>query len=142
MRKIEDVILFQVEQASKVAKQYSQRKLDELGIKITVEQWVLLKIISESTELTQRELALKSSRDPASITRTLDILQKKGFITRQDVPNNRRSYYIILTKTGDEFIKENMDFVTGLREQSVKGFSRDELLQLSEMLERIKENMS
>ena len=141
MKRIEDVILFQLDQATKASKMYSQRVLDDLGVKITVEQWVLLKIISESTDLTQRELALKSSRDPASITRTLDILQKKGFISRESVPNNRRSYYIILTETGAEFIKANMKTIMDLRKKSVEGISQKDLEKLSELLGRIKQNM-
>lgn len=64
MKRIEDVILFQIEQASKASKLFSQREFDRLGIEITVEQWILLKIISESEDLTQKELANKSSRDP------------------------------------------------------------------------------
>lgn len=141
MKRIEEVILFQLDQATKASKIYSQRVLDDLGIKITVEQWVLLKIISESENLTQRELALKSSRDPASITRTLDILQKKGFISRENVPDNRRSYYIILTGTGDDFINTNMKIITDLRRKSVEGISKEDLNKLSDLLGRIKKNM-
>ena len=141
MKRIEEVILFQIEQASKVSKIYSQREFDRLGIGITIEQWILLKIISESTELTQKELAQKSSRDPASITRTLDLLQKKEYITREPVPNNRRSYYICLTKAGEAFINKNMKIVQEQREKSVEGFSKEELEQFSGMLVRVKKNM-
>jgi DNA-binding MarR family transcriptional regulator len=141
MKRIEEVILFQIEQASKASKIYSQRELDKLGIQITVEQWILLKIISESTDLTQKELALKSSRDPASITRTLDILQKKEFITRESVPNNRRSYFICLTKVGEVFIKKNMPIIQGQRRKSVEGFSEKELELFSDMLIRVRKNM-
>ena len=56
MKRIQDVILFQIDQASKAARQHSQREFDKLGIDLTVEQWVLLKIVSESTDLTQKNL--------------------------------------------------------------------------------------
>ncbi|NOQ74174.1 MAG: MarR family transcriptional regulator [Crocinitomix sp.] len=141
MKRIEEVILFQIEQTSKASKQYSQREFDRLGISITVEQWILLKIISESTDLTQKELALKSSRDPASITRTLDLLQKKEYITREKVPNNRRSYFICLTKKGAKFINEHMGVVSAQREKSVEGFTQEQLIILSNMLTRIRQNM-
>ena len=141
MKKIEEIILFQIEQASKASKQYSQREFDRLGISITVEQWILLKIISESTDLTQKGLALKSARDPASITRTLDLLQKKEFITREKVPNNRRSYFICLTKRGAKFIAEHMEVVSAQREKSVQGLTEDQLIVLSNMLTQIRQNM-
>ena len=142
MKSIEDVILFQIEQASKTSKLYSQREFDRLGIEITVEQWILLKIISESEDLTQKELANKSSRDPGSITRTLDLLEKKGFIKRVKVPNNRRSYHILLTDGGAKFIKMHFGSVRAQRAKSVEGFSQEELKSFSNMLRRVRENMS
>ena len=141
MKRIEEVILFQIEQANKASKQYSQREFDRLGISITVEQWILLKIISESTDLSQKELAIKSSRDPASITRTLDLLQKKDFVTREKVPNNRRSYFICLTEKGAQFIKEHLKLVTAQREKSVEGLSKKEIEVLSDLLTRVRKNM-
>ncbi len=79
---IESVILFQLDKTSKTAKQYSQREFERLGLGITVEQWILLKIIHESDDISQKELADQSFRDPASITRTLDLLHSRGFIDR------------------------------------------------------------
>lgn len=141
MNQIENVILFQIEQASKLSKVYSQREFDRLGIDITVEQWILLKIISESANLTQKELADKATRDPASITRTLDLLQKKGLIVREAVPENRRSYALSLTDSGNLFITKNMKTVSAHRSKSIEGFSDAELKKFSEMLQRVQQNM-
>ena len=117
MQKIEEVILFQVEQASKAAKIYSQKEFDRLGIAITVEQWILLKIISESSDLTQKELAVKSSRDPASITRTLDLLEKKEYTRRKEVVESRRSYAIELTNEGKKFVNDTLKIVVKHRKK-------------------------
>ncbi len=140
MKKIQDVILFQLEQASKAFKQYSQRVMDKEGFGITTEQWVLLKIIEEANELSQKELAQKSTRDPASITRTLDILEKKGLIERLRIPGNRRTYNITLKKEGQELINQKLDTVIRMREKSLDGFSENEIKQLSGFLTRIKIN--
>ena len=142
MKSIEEVILFQIEQASKAAKIFAQRELDQQGIDVTVEQWILLKIIHEFSGLTQRELAIKSSRDPASITRTLDILERKQFISRNPVEGSRRSFSIQLTKTGQTFVDKNIEFVQGLRKKSVEGINPDELKTLTRLLGKIKENMT
>lgn len=139
---INQVILFQLDKTSKVAKQYSQKKLDELDLGITIDQWVLLKVIHENSPLSQKDLAIKALRDPASITRTLDILEKKRLIVREAIKGNRRQYDIILTKEGNAFVDHNMALVTSLRELSVKGFSNEELKTLSSYLLRIQENMT
>ena len=142
MSKIEDVILFQIDQASKAAKQYSQKEFDKLGINVTIEQWVILKVVSEHPALTQKELATKTFRDPASITRTLDLLEKKGYLMREKIPNNRRSYHINLTSSGEKFIAANMDMIRSHRQNSTKGFSSEELKQFSAFLLRVKANVS
>lgn len=141
-KNIEDVILFQIDKTSKVSKQYSQKEFDKINLGITVEQWILLKIIQESSELSQKELAIKSLRDPASITRTLDILEKKGYIKREAIPNNRRQYNICLTREGADFVRVNMKTVHQLRQKSIKGITHEELTMLSSILQKIQQNMS
>ena len=92
--------------------------------------------------LTQRELAHESYRDPASITRTLDLLEKKGLILREAVEENKRSYHISLTKSGTSFIDKNMELIYNLRQKSTDGLNAEELKELSRMLKTIKENMT
>jgi MarR family transcriptional regulator for hemolysin len=142
MEDINDVILFQIDKTSKVSKLYSQREFDKLDFGITIEQWILLKIIEESGQLSQKELAEKSLRDPASITRTLDILQKKGYITREAVENNRRQYHIILSNEGAQFVKKHMKVVKEHRAKSTEGFTTEEVELLRSMLLRIQKNFS
>jgi MarR family transcriptional regulator, transcriptional regulator for hemolysin len=139
---IEEVIMFQLDQAVKATRQYSQKEMDKMGLGVTVEQWVLLKIIHEKQPLTQRELAHESYRDPASITRTLDLLEKKGLILREAVEENKRSYHISLTKSGTSFIDKNMELIYNLRQKSTDGLNAEELKELSRMLKTIKENMT
>ena len=140
--KIEDVILFQIEKTSKISKVYSQRDFDRLGLGITIEQWILLKIIEEVDQISQKELAEKSLRDPASITRTLDLLSKKALIKREAIENNRRQYNIKLTSTGKKFVERNIGMVQKHRSKSVEGFTSEELKTLEGMLKRIQSNMS
>ena len=142
MKKIEDVILFQIDLTSKVSKQYSQKEFNKLNLGITVEQWVILKIVSESSDLSQKELADKSFRDRASITRTIDLLEKKGFLLRKAIPNNRRTYNICLTNAGEKFIDLHMDLITEHRNRSINNLTAKELKLLSSVLLKIRNNMS
>jgi DNA-binding MarR family transcriptional regulator len=142
MQNIETIIAFQLDKTNKINKLASQRVFDQAGLGITVEQWILLKIIEESAQISQKELANKSLRDPASITRTLDILSKNGFIIREQIPENRRQYNIILTSTGKKFVAKHMKMIKELRVKLIDGFSSAELDTLSSMLKRLQENMA
>ncbi|MDN5214776.1 MarR family transcriptional regulator [Fulvivirgaceae bacterium BMA12] len=142
MDRLESVILFLIDQTSKTAKRFTQRELDKKGWDITIDQWVLLKIVEESNGLSQNELAEKSSRDGASITRSLDILEKKHYLERKATPEDRRQYKISLTPEGQAFIAKNMSLVNKHRAKSLEGFSSEEIKSLKEMLLRIQKNMS
>jgi DNA-binding MarR family transcriptional regulator len=139
---IEQVILFQIEVTNKKVKQYSQKEFDRLKLGITVDQWVLLKILDEAEEMSQMELANKSKRNPASITRTLDLLEKKDLVVRENIQGNRRQYQIVLSKQGKQFVTDNMPLILAQRAQSTKGFTKTELNALSSYLQRIQDNMT
>lgn len=142
MENLDNIILFLIDQTSKNAKRYSQREFDQRKMGISVDQWVLLKVIEENPGLSQKELADKSIRDGASITRSLDLLEKKKLIKRVEIPDNRRQYQIHLTETGRLFIQEHMQLVNQHRAQSLAGFSAEEIEVLKSMLVRIQKNMS
>ena len=138
---ISTVVLFQIDKTNKIVKQYSQKEFDKHGMNVTVDQWVLLKIIHERSPISQVELAKFSMRDPASITRTLDILFKKNMISREQTPGRRRQFDVSLTKTGNSFVRANMAYVQKQRDKSVQGLSESDQAKLMNMLIQIQENM-
>jgi MarR family transcriptional regulator, transcriptional regulator for hemolysin len=140
-KELANTVLFVIDQTTKATKQYAQKEFDLLGIGITVEQWVLLKVIEENNGLSQNELAKATHRDPASITRTLDILVKKNWVLREPIPENRRQYHIRLTQAGADFVVQHMPMVTGLRNTSIKGFSKTEIETLLTLLRKIQKNV-
>lgn len=139
---LEEVIFYIIDQTTKKQKHYSQKQLDALGANVTVDQWVLLKTVDQFQPISQTELAQRAVKDNASITRTLDILEKKGLIVRMADENDRRKYLIQLSKEGNYFISQYMDTVIDLRKRGTAGFSQEELESLRSMLLRIQENMS
>ncbi|WP_456459488.1 MarR family winged helix-turn-helix transcriptional regulator [Reichenbachiella sp.] len=141
MDNIEDIILFQIDRTSKVAKLYSQKEFEKQNVPITTEQWIILKIIQEHKDISQKELADLSLRDPASITRTLDLLEKKSLIARKVTPNNRRQYRLGLTSNGESYIKEHLPRVTAQRKKSIAGLTELEQSQLLTMLRKIQKNL-
>ena len=137
---IEQVILFQIEQASRLAKLYAQQEFDRMGLGITVEQWILLKIVQEAGSLTQTELAVRTLRDPGSITRTLALLQGKGLLAREANPADRRQSHVSLTPAGGAFVRRHMSTITALRKRTTKGFTPGEKAMLTALLQKVQGN--
>lgn len=138
---LNNVVNFLLEQTVRQMRGYAQRQLDALQTGITVDQWVLLKIIEERKQISQVELAEVSHKDTASITRILDLLQKKGLIQRIDDEYDRRKYMISLTAEGVEFVMRNLPIVNRIRSQIVQGLSQEEILALKDILDKIRQNV-
>lgn len=139
---LNNVVNFLLEQTVRQVRAYAQRHLDLLETGITIDQWVLLKIVDERKQISQVELAQVAHKDTASITRILDLLQKKKLIQRIDDEYDRRKYMISLTAEGQAFVLRNIPIVDQLRNQIVDGISEEELRSLKSILAKIRENVA
>src|SRR6218665_55699 len=96
MEKLNATFFYHLETAIKSYRQHAQAQLNENRLDITVDQWLVLKTISDYPEITQKELAENVFKDQASITRIVDLLVKRGYISRKPNSDNRRSNRIML----------------------------------------------
>ena len=70
------------------------------GFDITPSHWAVLSVLWDKDRITQTTLAKRAYSDRPNITRILDRLEKKGFISRESNPSDGRSFIIQLTKKG------------------------------------------
>lgn len=138
---LNSVFLFKLEHANKLFRKYKNRIFKEKGIDITSDQWILLKNIHEQKGINQTELGQRSRKEAAAVTRTLDILVRKGWITRQPNPESRRVYNLYPTTAGEEMVTRILPVALDVREQASIGFSTDEMTQLNALLDRICQNL-
>ncbi|MEH7886571.1 MarR family transcriptional regulator [Bacillus sp. JJ1609] len=73
---------------------------------ITTEQWSVLRTLSESNDISQKELSERADKDQATLTKILDLLEKNDFIERAQNPSDRRSFLIKITHKGAQLVKE------------------------------------
>lgn len=139
--KLNNLVNFLLEQTVRRMRGYAQKQLDTLETGITVDQWVLLKIIEERSQISQVELAQVGHKDTASVTRILDLLQKKGLIQRIDDEQDRRKYMISLTPEGAVFVSRHLPFVNAIRTKIVEGLTQEEISALKDILEKIRKNL-
>lgn len=136
---LDDVYVFLLERVSRRFKKYSKKKLAAIGVTISSEQWVVLKRISEYPGTTQREIATSTYKDPASITRILDLLQKEDLIRRED-GNDRRSFGIYLTDKGNSLVEKVLPTAVKIRAKGLQEISEEEKILLNRLLKKIYDN--
>ena len=67
---------------------------------------LMLLLREEGAGLSPSTLAERSGVTRATVTGLLDILERDGFVRRQETPDDRRSHTIYLTSRGERFLRE------------------------------------
>jgi DNA-binding MarR family transcriptional regulator len=137
--KLEEVLFYLIEKTNKVVRRYSQVRFIEAGIDLTVDQWLVLKKISDSGQLTQIELANAIFKDRGSITRILDLLLVKKLV-RKEGGDDKRVYNVSLTAAGEKFVSQALAVVKDVRRHGLEGISETELKTLRTTLQKIIQN--
>jgi len=139
--KLEEVYFFLLERTIRQFRRYSQQVFDAHNIPLTGDQWVVLKRISEQEGINQREIADLTYKDPASVTRILDLLEKQALVSRKPVENDRRTYALFLTKDGRKLVEKVTPIAIEVRKKGLDGLTQKDAKQLQSILNKIYENL-
>jgi DNA-binding MarR family transcriptional regulator len=85
-----------------------QKKFNQAGVNITIEQWSVLYHLWKEHGLSQQQLCLATFRDKPSITRLVDNLEKLNLVKRVASVSDRRINLIYLTKQGQKLEEETI----------------------------------
>ncbi len=136
---LEEIIYFQIERCHKAMRKYTQKKLNHAGFDITIDQFVILKMLIESDGLSQSAIASATLKDNASVTRIIEQLLKKGYVKKFQGADKRTSDYE-LTQTGEKYLSQVMPLIFEVRETGVKEVSEKDLSTTINSLKRIAES--
>jgi MarR family transcriptional regulator, organic hydroperoxide resistance regulator len=138
---LDEVIYFLSERMMRRAREYSKLVFAEQGFDISIDQWVILKRISEEEGISQVDLANATYKDPASVTRILDILGNKGWAERQADENSRRAYKIFLTTEGRSLVEKMLPIVQSIREKGIENLTAKEIETTKKVLRKMYSNL-
>lgn len=137
---LDEVYIFWLERVMKAMKKHKVQLFKSLNVDLTSDQWVLLKRCHEVPGITQKDLAHSTYRDPASITRTLDLLVKKDLVARRQ-GNDRRNFEVWLTETGETLVNRIVPAAAQTRLVGLQGISESENKAFIQTLEKIWRNL-
>lgn len=140
MEQLKNVIFYQIEEAIKTYRMYAQKQIKANGLKITIDQWLVLKSLKENPDCTQAELAEKVFKDSASITRILDLLVQSEYVEREINPNDRRKFNLSVTSKGESILADTYTVVLQNRKKALEGITENEIQIMSETLKKISQN--
>ncbi|WP_431087649.1 MarR family winged helix-turn-helix transcriptional regulator [Paenibacillus sp. 8b26] len=98
MRHLEDSLGFLIFRTNLELKSAFIKKMKKFDL--TPDHWIILNCLYEKDGINQTELAEKTYKDRASLTRILDRMIKKGWIFRKSDPEDGRSLLVYITDQG------------------------------------------
>ena len=140
MERHETINFYLLDKAIRTYRIYSQKKLREKGFKITVDQWLVIKVLLENPGISQLNLAEKAFKDNASITRIIELLVKSKYLDRKINPKDRRTSILKVTPEGEDIINKVHDLVLQNRRIAQTGITLEELENLNGTLKKIIKN--
>ena len=140
MERLNKIFFYSLEKAIKSYRQFAQRTMMKQGFDLTIDQWLVLKNIIDNPEWTQNEVAEAAFKDFASVTRIIELLVKKEYLTREIHPRDRRRFRLEPTSKVFKILKDMEPITKSNREIALKDISREEAELVQQCLMKIIEN--
>ncbi|GAB5474869.1 MAG: MarR family transcriptional regulator [Maribacter sp.] len=115
--------------------------LNKNKINVTPEQWAILNRLSENSGLSQKEVAKRTFKDNANITRILDKLEKKGLIKRQTDANDRRVWKIHITKDGKKVRNQIEPLAKEILKKATEGIDPEDVQTFNTTAKKMLQNL-
>lgn len=129
-----------IESALKQYKKDVQYSLIKHNIDITYDQWQVLDIIVKNEDTKQTEIAEKTSKDTASVTRIIELLNKKGYVARQTDPLNRRKLILGVSHIGEKVYDKASIVIDDCSNKALAGLKEKRLKKLKKVFKTITKN--
>jgi MarR family transcriptional regulator for hemolysin len=140
MEKLDDIIFYTIDQATRTYRQYAQGQLKKAGYTITIDQWLVIKNIIEEPNMSQQRLARKVFKDNASVTRMIEILVREQYLARRTHDTDRRRTSLEATEKGIKVISEVQEIVLRNRRKALKHISVKSIQEMRKTLLAIIKN--
>lgn len=121
---------------------YQKKMYEELeDFKLSIGQPKVFDFLHDNDGCIQKDIAIGCQIEPASVTSILLTMEKKGFIERKNIGENRRSHYVFLTDEGKRIAKEVRKAMLVVEEEALKDFSESEKDILIRLLKKANYNL-
>lgn len=133
-------VLYTIEQTIKEYRKISQKNIGKIVNDITVDQCLLLIVLNKNSNYSQKEIAELIFKDNTSITRIIELMVKKEYLTRKINELDRRKFNLEITEKGKKTIELLTPVINKNRQDALEGLSENEIELLDKILSKILSN--
>jgi len=118
-----------------------QRMFVSRGFDISVEHWtILVNLFFHQNGQFQQQLADRTYKDKAAITRLVDGLEKRGLVIREEGKADRRQKKISLTEKGKKLMVELFPLAETAQKRGLQDIDPEKMHVFEEVLQQIFKN--
>lgn len=136
---LHDYISIKIHQTDLHLTSYIKAKLEVFNL--APEQNLVMMLLWEQDGITQNQISQKLNKDKTNIARMASNLEKKGFISRVNCNDDRRSVKLFLTTEGKALGEKVIPITEEFNDVVVKDISKKELEQLEKTLTKMSKNV-
>ena len=117
------------------------RRFQEQGIEMTAEQWGVIVTLLNGEAMTQGEISDALYLEKSTVSRSIDGLEKKGWITRQKDVVDSRKKRVMLTDKAHEIATVCSEIASGVLSDAHKGLEEQQIKESRARLTMIAETL-
>ena len=118
-----------------------QKKFNNAGLNLTIEQWSVLYHLWKEDGMSQQSLCDATFRDKPSITRLVDNLEKLKLVKRVASKDDRRINMIYLTPEAQKMQEQTMELANQTLNEALVGVTNGQIEIAKEVLQQVYENL-
>ena len=103
---------------------------------------MILERVSQNEGSNQKDIAKDTFKDPAALTRMLDILSIKGMVQRKPSKSDRRTFDIFLTVEGSRLVNRMTPLIDQLNQRIENALKKEEKKTLNTLLSKIQKDLA
>jgi MarR family transcriptional regulator, transcriptional regulator for hemolysin len=140
MEKLNDLLFYHLDKAIKTYRHFAQNQLKKSGFDVTIDQWLVLKMIYDHPGINQLAIAEGVFKDSASVTRIIDLLVRKKYVERSSHPSDRRKFKLSISKTTTKILQQINKISLRNRIVALRGLNPKDIQKAKNIMITITEN--
>ncbi|MEL7120322.1 MAG: MarR family transcriptional regulator [Bacteroidota bacterium] len=114
------------------------KQFENIGIDLSIEQWVILQSIYNLGEkASQVEISKTRYRNRATTSRVISGLERKGLIRKERFEGDQKRFRLVITPEGTQLVEKALPIVYQLREVGKENIHEEEFNTFLKVLDQL-----
>ena len=135
-------LIYELEKTLHLIKNKTLAVFRENNFPVSKEQWLILERVAADEGTNQKDIAKDTFKDPAALTRMLDLLVEKGFVQRKASKSDRRTFDIYLTVEGKRLVNKIAPILDAFNSSIEKNVTKEDEKYLLLLLHKLQSKLT